>query len=91
MEQGGVFINLGIENFLEADYFGWYLDEWDKEVAEAVVSVVRKLSEYEYDSFLVGIKANPDIENREDELRSRFEIRWGESIRNEYSREIGKK
>jgi len=52
---------------------------------------VTELAKYEYSSFLVGIKANPDLENCEDELRSKFGIRWGESIRNEYSREIGKK
>ena len=47
LEEGGIFVNLGIENFLEADYFAWYLDEWDGEVADAVVGVVKKLSEYE--------------------------------------------
>jgi methylase of polypeptide subunit release factors len=47
LEEGGIFVNLGIENFLEADYFAWYLDEWDDEVANAVVGVVKKLSEYE--------------------------------------------
>ena len=47
LEQGGVFLSLGIENFLEADYFGWYIDEWDKDIAESVVEVVKKLSEYE--------------------------------------------
>jgi SAM-dependent methyltransferase len=47
LEQGGVFINLGIENFLEADYFGWYIDEWDQELAESIVGIIKKLSEYE--------------------------------------------
>jgi len=47
LEEGGIFVNLGIENFLEADYFAWYLDEWDDEVANAVIGVVKKLSEYE--------------------------------------------
>ena len=47
LEEGGIFVNLGIENFLEADYFAWYLDEWDDEVATAVLGVVKKLSEYE--------------------------------------------
>ncbi|MEM2045555.1 MAG: N-6 DNA methylase [Candidatus Bathyarchaeia archaeon] len=47
LEEGGIFVNLGIENFLEADYFAWYLDEWDDEVASAVVGVVKKLSEFE--------------------------------------------
>jgi len=47
LEEGGVFINLGIKNFLEADYFAWYLDEWDKEVADTVVGVIQTISEYE--------------------------------------------
>jgi len=47
LEEGGIFVNLGIENFLEADYFAWYLDEWDDEVANAVIGVVKRLSEYE--------------------------------------------
>jgi len=47
LERGGIFINLGIGNFLEADYFAWYLDEWDAEVANSIINVVKKLSEYE--------------------------------------------
>ena len=47
LEEGGVFTNLGITNFLEADYFAWYLDEWDKEVADTVIGVVKRISEYE--------------------------------------------
>lgn len=47
LEEGGIFVSLGIMNFLEADYFAWYLDEWDDQVANAVISVVKMLSEYE--------------------------------------------
>jgi len=47
LEEGGIFVNLGIANFLEADYFAWYLDEWDDEVAKAVINTCRVLSEYE--------------------------------------------
>jgi len=57
LEEGGIFVNLGIENFLEADYFAWYLDEWDDEVANAVVGVVKKLSEYEPGT----VELEPDI------------------------------
>ena len=49
------------------------------------------LASYEYDSFLVGIHAPPSVVNREDELRARHKLRWGESIRGEFSREIGKR
>ena len=52
---------------------------------------VEKLSEYDYASFLVGIQTPPEIENREDELRAKYHLSWGESIRNEFSREIGKR
>jgi len=47
LEEGGVFARLGIVNFMEADYFAWYLDEWDKEVAKCVMSIVDRLSNYD--------------------------------------------
>jgi type II restriction/modification system DNA methylase subunit YeeA len=48
LEGGGVFRRLlNIENFLEGDYFSWYLDELDGEVAEVVAEVSRRLSDYE--------------------------------------------
>ena len=60
-------------------------------IEELAQGVARKLSEYEYETFLIGIKIPNEVEEREDELRARFNIRWGESIRNEFSRETGKK
>jgi len=47
LEEGGIFTRLGITNFMEADYFAWYLDEWDEEVAKCVMSIVDKLSNYD--------------------------------------------
>ncbi|MDQ1281077.1 MAG: tRNA pseudouridine synthase 10 [Thermoproteota archaeon] len=61
-----------------------FIDEFAKNISEI-------LSEYEYQTFLIGIKIPNEVEEREDELRARFNIRWGESIRNEFSREVGKK
>jgi len=29
LENGGTFALLGINNFLEGDFFGWYLDAWE--------------------------------------------------------------
>ena len=37
----------GIRNFLEADFFGWYLDSWNVEIEEAVRNLARCLAEYE--------------------------------------------
>jgi hypothetical protein len=44
LEEGGIFARLGITNFMEADYFAWYLDEWDEQVAKCVMSIINKLS-----------------------------------------------
>ena len=48
------------------------------------------LQEYEYETFLVGIKLPTTVEEREDEFKAEFEVQHGESIRNEFSRVIGK-
>lgn len=47
LEEGGIFNTIGIKNFLEADYFAWYLDEWDDELASHVNDMVKKLLDYE--------------------------------------------
>jgi hypothetical protein len=47
LEEGGIFAKLGISNFLEADYFAWYIDEWDEKLAEKVAPLVEKLSDYD--------------------------------------------
>ncbi|MCJ7631613.1 tRNA pseudouridine(54/55) synthase Pus10 [Candidatus Bathyarchaeota archaeon] len=60
-------------------------------LGELVEQCVAKLSEYEYNSYIVGVHVPSDIENREDELRAKHHLAWGESIRNEFSREIGKR
>jgi hypothetical protein len=47
LEEGGVFSESGIRNFLEGDFFAWYIDIWNSETREVVTSVAKKLSEYE--------------------------------------------
>jgi hypothetical protein len=47
LEEGGIFSSLGIRNFLEADYFGWYLDEWNSDVGGAIYQISKKLLDYE--------------------------------------------
>jgi len=50
-----------------------------------------KLKEYEYKTLLVGVKLPVEIEEREDELKGEFTVTHGENLRNEFSRNIGKK
>lgn len=47
LEEGGIFSTVGIKNFLEADYFAWYLDEWDDEIASRVHEISMTLLNYE--------------------------------------------
>jgi len=56
VEEGGFFRKAGIGNFLEADFFAWYLEAWDAELFRAVQEIVAKLSEYS----LLTLDADPD-------------------------------
>ena len=48
LEDGGIFRRLlNIENFLEGDYFSWYLEEVDGDLADAIAEIARGLSDYE--------------------------------------------
>ena len=47
LESGADFSDQGIENFLEADFFRWYLDGWNRSLANAFRSIVRALSAFE--------------------------------------------
>ena len=56
-----------------------------------VENALAEFETYEYKTFLVGIELPASIEEREDEFKARFEVGYGESMRNEFSRDIGKK
>lgn len=46
--EGGIFSKEAqITNFLEGDYFAWYIDEWDDDIADAAYSLIDCLSKYE--------------------------------------------
>jgi hypothetical protein len=47
MERGGIFRTLGIRNFLEGDFFGWYLITWNQHVEDSVRVLLRRLSDYD--------------------------------------------
>jgi hypothetical protein len=47
LENGGAFALLGINNFLEGDFFGWYLDVWNGELADAIRALARQLADFE--------------------------------------------
>ena len=60
-------------------------------VDELAQKALEALRAYEFSNFLVGIELPTWLEEREDELRAELGIQHGESLRNELSREIGKR
>ncbi len=58
---------------------------------ELVEKCIQKLETYEFSTFLVGIKLPIEIEEGEDEFKAEFDVKHGESMRNEFSRDIGKR
>jgi len=47
LEEGGIFSEFGIRNFLEGDFFSWHLDLWDSNLQKIMVKITKKLLEYE--------------------------------------------
>jgi len=62
-----------------------------KSVDTLVENALETLKDYEYATFLVGVELPTAVEEREDEFKASFEVGYGESMRNEFSRDIGKK
>jgi len=56
MERGGLLAELGIRNFLEGDFFGWFLDAWDEGVEKAVRRLIGDLANYS----LVTLDVDPE-------------------------------
>lgn len=47
LERGGLFREYGIRNFLEGDFFGWYLVAWNEDIEEGTRILVQRLAEYD--------------------------------------------
>jgi len=56
IEEGGIFRELGISNFIEGDFFSWYLDIWDDQVFQAFNALISTLANYS----LVTLDVDPD-------------------------------
>jgi hypothetical protein len=47
LEDGGLFARQGINNFLEGDFFSWYLSVWDKSLADELRAMLRALARFD--------------------------------------------
>ena len=61
VEEGGVYAKRGITNFLEGDFFRWYLDAFSPRVEEAIREVARALSDFEPATTAINPKSNRDL------------------------------
>ena len=61
-----------------------------KNVENLAKEALTLLDAYEYDSFLVGTELPTSVEEREDEFKAEFITDYGESMRNEFGRLMGK-
>lgn len=68
-----------------------YLCEGKFELVDRLVETAQKALEgYEFATFLVGIELPIEVEEREDEFKGTFNITYGESMRHEFGRVLGK-
>ena len=61
------------------------------ELAQSAGEIVKKLAEYEYDTFLIGASIPQTVLDREDELRSRLKIKGKESVKSQITRMLTRK
>ena len=61
LEQGGIWSQLGIRNFLEGDLFSWYLDAWDERLDGAVRRMVTTLDRYDSTTLSVEPSESRDL------------------------------
>ncbi len=47
LEEGGIFRQLGIRNFLEGDLLSWYLDDWSNEIEQSIREIITRLNQYD--------------------------------------------
>ncbi len=68
-----------------------YLCEGKFELVDTLIEKsLAAVQSYEYTTFLVGIEVPVQVEEREDEFKSVFNIDYGESIKHEFGRLFGK-
>jgi tRNA pseudouridine synthase 10 len=56
-----------------------------------VEKALKEAAYYEYDTFLVGVELPMAVEEREDEFKAALNVVYGESIRHEFGRVVGKR
>jgi len=61
IEAGGIYTKQGITNFLEGDFFRWYLDAFSPRLEEAIREMARALSDFEPATTSVDPESSRDL------------------------------
>lgn len=61
IEDGGIYAQRGIVNFLEGDFFRWYLDGFSPRLEEALREIARGLAEFEPATTTINPEAGRDL------------------------------
>jgi type I restriction-modification system DNA methylase subunit len=61
VEEGSIYARRGITNFLEGDFFRWYLDAWSPRLEEAIREIARALSEFEPATTTIDPESTRDL------------------------------
>lgn len=77
LEQGSLWAQLGITNFLEGDLFSWYLAAWDTGVADTVGVLARQLDNFDPTTLSV------EPEDSRDLLKMLYEHLFPRSVRHD--------
>jgi tRNA pseudouridine synthase 10 len=59
-------------------------------IEDIVHKAFEQIAPYEYENFLVGVELPVSVEEREDEFKATFNVSYGEGIKHEFGRLIGK-
>ncbi|NLI74156.1 MAG: tRNA pseudouridine(54/55) synthase Pus10 [Euryarchaeota archaeon] len=68
----------------------WLCDDLFEQLARFAEAAINELSEIEYDTFLIGTRIDPILQDREEQLWSEVGGETAEPIKSELNREIGK-
>ncbi|MHA2364668.1 MAG: tRNA pseudouridine(54/55) synthase Pus10 [Candidatus Hodarchaeales archaeon] len=63
----------------------------DTELIKIVEKVKAHAENYEFATFLIGSSVSPDVIEREEDVRARFGLQFGEALKSDYNREVGKR
>ena len=61
LEDGDIFRDVGVRNFLEGDFFRWYLEIWDGKLDDALRGIVQALDAYDPDTLRVEPEEARDL------------------------------